>query len=250
MTLFFLWKKKKTKRQRLVNNMADTNYKKLTANGLWHNNPAVIQLLGLCPLLAVSSTFINALGLGIATTLVMIGSNVTVSLVRNQIRQELRIPVFVLIIASFVTVVELLMNAYLHDLYKILGIFIPLIVTNCVIIARAEAFAAKNDAKASFIDGLTMGLGFTFVLLLLGGMREIIGQGTLFSHAHLMFGESFRGMQVVIFDDYGGFLLAILPPGAFIGLGFLIALKNVIEARRIRKLAAKNPIETNANTSA
>jgi len=215
--------------------MAETDYKKITANGFWHNNPALIQLLGLCPLLAVSSTFINALGLGIATTLVMIGSNVTVSLVREQIKQELRIPVFVLIIASFVTVVELMMNAYLHELYKILGIFIPLIVTNCVIIARAESFAAKNDVKASALDGLTMGLGFTAVLLVLGGMREIIGQGTLFSQAHLMFGENFRGLQLVFIDDYSGFLLAVLPPGAFIGLGFLIALKNVIETKRLER---------------
>jgi len=218
--------------------MAQTDYKKITRNGLWHNNPALIQLLGLCPLLAVSSTFINALGLGIATTLVMIGSNVTVSFVRNQIKQELRIPVFVLIIASFVTVVELLMHAYWHDLYKILGIFIPLIVTNCVIIARVEAFAAKNDVKASFVDGLTMGLGFTAVLLLLGSMREIIGQGTLFSHAHLMFGDTFRDIQLTLIHDYSGFLLAVLPPGAFIGLGLIIALKNVIEARRINRLAA------------
>lgn len=230
--------------------MADTDYKKITNNGLWHNNPALIQLLGLCPLLAVSSTFINALGLGIATTLVMIGSNVTVSLVRDQIKQELRIPVFVLIIASFVTVVELMMNAYLHELYKILGIFIPLIVTNCVIIARAEAFAAKNNVKASFVDGLTMGLGFTAVLLLLGGMREIIGQGTLFSQAHLMFGEGFRELQFVLIEDYSGFLLAVLPPGAFIGLGFLIAAKNVIEARRIKKLAAITASQATAETNA
>ncbi|MDH5259192.1 MAG: electron transport complex subunit E [Gammaproteobacteria bacterium] len=229
--------------------MADNDYKKISNNGLWHNNPALIQLLGLCPLLAVSSTFINALGLGIATTLVMIGSNVTVSLVRDQIKQELRIPVFVLIIASFVTVVELMMNAYLHELYKILGIFIPLIVTNCVIIARAEAFAAKNDVKASFVDGLTMGLGFTAVLLVLGGMREVIGQGTLFSQAHLMFGEGFRELQLVLIDDYSGFLLAVLPPGAFIGLGFLIALKNVIEGRRVKKLAMASAANATANVT-
>jgi len=224
--------------------MADTDYKKLTSNGLWHNNPALVQILGLCPLLAVSSTFVNALGLGIATTLVMIGSNVTISLLRAEIKQELRIPIFVLIIASFVTVVELTMNAYWHDLYNILGIFIPLIVTNCVIIARAEAFAAKNNVKASFVDGLTMGLGFTAVLLALGGMREIIGQGTLFSHAHLMFGDGFRDIQLTLIDDYSGFLLAVLPPGAFIGLGFLIALKNLIEARRIKMLAKNQATET------
>ena len=223
--------------------MSQVDYKKITADGFWKNNPIFIQLLGLCPLLAVSSTFINALGLGIATTLVMIGSNVTVSLIRDQIKQELRIPIFVLVIASFVTIVELTMNAFLHELYLILGIFIPLIVTNCVIIARAESFASKNNVKASFVDGLTMGLGFTAVLLLLGAMREIIGQGTLFSQAHLMFGESFRGMQIIIVEDYSGYLLAMLPPGAFIGLGLLLALRNIIETKRLNYLArAKDTI--------
>jgi len=217
--------------------MSQVNYKKITADGFWKNNPIFIQLLGLCPLLAVSSTFINALGLGIATTLVMIGSNVTVSLIRDQVKQELRIPIFVLVIASFVTIVELTMNAFLHELYLILGIFIPLIVTNCVIIARAESFASKNNVKASFVDGLTMGLGFTAVLLLLGAMREIIGQGTLFSQAHLMFGESFRDMQIIIVEDYSGYLLAMLPPGAFIGLGLLLALRNIIETKRLDYLA-------------
>jgi len=227
--------------------MSQVNYKKITADGFWKNNPIFIQLLGLCPLLAVSSTFINALGLGIATTLVMIGSNVTVSLIRDQIKQELRIPIFVLVIASFVTIVELTMNAFLHELYLILGIFIPLIVTNCVIIARAESFASKNNVKASFVDGLTMGLGFTAVLLLLGAMREIIGQGTLFSQAHLMFGESFRGMQIIIVEDYSGYLLAMLPPGAFIGLGLLLALRNIIETKRLNYLARAKDTNTIAD---
>lgn len=212
-----------------------SDYKKITTDGFWSNNPILVQLLGLCPLLAVSSTFINSLGLGIATTLVLIGSNVTVSLIRDKVRQELRIPIFVMVIASFVTIVELAMNAYLHELYKILGIFIPLIVTNCVIIARAESFASKNDVKSSLLDGAAMGLGFTVILLLLGSMREIIGQGTLFSQAHLMFGESFRDMQITFISDYEGFLLAVLPPGAFIGIGLLIAIKNVIEQKRKEK---------------
>lgn len=211
------------------------DYKKITTDGFWTNNPILVQLLGLCPLLAVSSTFINSLGLGIATTLVLIGSNVTVSLIRNHVKQELRIPIFVMVIASFVTIVELAMNAWLHELYKILGIFIPLIVTNCVIIARAESFASKNDVKSSLLDGLAMGLGFTSILLLLGSLREIIGQGTLFSQAHLMFGESFRDMQITLINDYDGFLLAVLPPGAFIGIGLLIALKNIIENKRKEK---------------
>jgi len=229
--------------------MTEPTYNKIVKDGFWHNNPVLIQLLGLCPLLAVTSTFINALGLGIATTLVLIGSNVTVSLIRNNVKQELRIPIFVMVIASFVTIVELAMNAYLHELYKILGIFIPLIVTNCVIIARAESFASKNDVKTSFVDGLTMGLGFTSVLLVLGSMREIIGQGTLFSQAHLMFGEGFRDMQLVFVEDYSGFLLAILPPGAFIGLGLLIALKNVIETNRKARQAQMLTAGNNAKES-
>lgn len=214
-----------------------SDYKKITADGFWTNNPILVQLLGLCPLLAVSSTFINSLGLGIATTLVLLGSNITVSLIRNHVKQELRIPIFVMVIASFVTIVELAMSAWLHELYKILGIFIPLIVTNCVIIARAESFASKNDVKSSALDGLAMGLGFTVILLLLGSMREIIGQGTLFAQAHLMFGESFRDAQIIFFNDYEGFLLAVLPPGAFIGIGLLIAIKNVIENKRKEKAA-------------
>jgi len=204
---------------------------KIAKDGLWTNNQALVALLGLCPLLAVSNTVINALGLGIATTLVLIASNVTVSLIRNWVRNELRIPIFVLIIASFVTTVGLLMNAYLHELYNVLGIFIPLIVTNCAIIARAESFASKNTPAKSLLDGLFMGLGFTAVLVLLGMMREILGQGTLFSQAHLMFGPSFQGLQLTIIEDYRGFIFAILPPGAFLGLGLMIALKKYIDMR-------------------
>lgn len=202
---------------------------KIASDGLWNNNPALVQMLGLCPLLAVTSTVVNGLGMGLATTAVLVASNVTVSLIRNAVRSEVRIPVFVLVIASFVTAVELSMNAYFHDLYKILGIFIPLIVTNCSIIGRAEAFASKNNVADSFFDGLTMGLGFTAVLTVLGGMREVVGSGTLFARSYLMFGEATRGMEVTVIEDYSGFLLAVLPPGAFIGLGLLIALKNVID---------------------
>ncbi len=204
---------------------------KIATDGLWTNNQALVALLGLCPLLAVSNTVVNALGLGIATTVVLIASNVTVSLIRNWVRNELRIPIFVLIIASFVTTVGLLMNAYLHELYNVLGIFIPLIVTNCVIIARAESFASKNTPVKSLLDGLFYGLGFTVVLVLLGTIREILGQGTLFSQAHLMFGPSFHNLQLTIIEDYRGFILAILPPGAFLGLGLMIALKKYIDIR-------------------
>lgn len=225
--------------------MNENNYRQLVNNGLWTNNPAFVQLLGLCPLLAVSNTVINGLGLGLATTLTLISSNIMVSLIRHWVRPEIRIPVFVLIIASTVTIIELSMNAWFHELYKILGIFIPLIVTNCAIIARAEAFASKNTVSASFIDGLFMGLGFTAVLVTLGAMREAIGFGTLFQQAHLMFGEAARELTITLFDDYRGYLLAILPPGAFIGLGLLIAAKNILDKKRAarEKLIATEPAE-------
>lgn len=215
--------------------MANGGFGAVARDGLWNNNAAFVQLLGLCPLLAVTGTVVNGLGLGMATTLVLIGSNVTVSLIRNLVRPEVRIPVFVMVIASFVTAIELAMNAYFYDLYKILGIFIPLIVTNCAIIGRAEAFASKNSVARSFVDALTMGLGFTFALMLLGAVRELFGQGTLLAQAGLMFGDAFKNATLTVFSDYKGFLLAMLPPGAFIGLGFLIALKNLLDRRSQRR---------------
>ncbi|WP_419638162.1 electron transport complex subunit E, partial [Thiolapillus sp.] len=201
------------------------SYPEIVKNGLWNNNQALVALLGLCPLLAVSNTLINGLGLGLATTVVLILSNGTISFIRNWVRQEVRLPVFVLVIASFVTAVELVMNAWFHDLHKILGIFIPLIVTNCTIVGRAEAFASRNPVPQSMVDGLSMGMGFTLVLMTLGGLREFIGQGTILSGIHLMFGEAARGLSLSMGEDYHGLILAILPPGAFFGLGLLIALK-------------------------
>ena len=214
------------------------NYKTIARDGFWSNNVGLVQLLGLCPLLAVTGTFINGLGLGLATLVTLVASNVIVSLIRTLVRPEVRIPVFVLVIASVVTVIELVMSAWFYDLYKILGIFIPLIVTNCSIIGRAEAFASKNSVGRSFIDGLSMGMGFLLVLVTLGGLREIIGQGTLFAQAHLMFGEAARVLTITFIDDYSGFLLAILPPGAFIGLGLLIAMKNAIDSRKQKTQAS------------
>jgi electron transport complex protein RnfE len=211
------------------NNMANESYGKLTLDGLWNNNIGFVQLLGLCPLLAVSSTVVNALGLGLATTLVLLASNVSVSLIRNLVRPEIRIPAFMMIIASFVTAIDLAMQGWLFELHKVLGIFIPLIVTNCSILGRAEAYASRTTVDRAAMDGFMMGLGFTFVLLLLGGLREVIGQGTLFANAHLMFGEVARDWTITLVGDYRGFLLAILPPGAFIGLGMLIAVKNIID---------------------
>jgi electron transport complex protein RnfE len=210
--------------------------------GLWTNNAGLVQLLGLCPLLAVSTSFVNGLGLGIATTLVLLASNLTVSLIRNMVRPEIRIPVFVLVIASFVTAVELAMNAWFHELFRVLGIFIPLIVTNCAIIGRAEAFASRESPGLAALDGIAMGLGFTGVLVTLGAARELIGQGTLFAGAHMMFGEVARGIELQLAD--GGFLLALLPPGAFIGLGLLVAAKNLIDAglQRRRAVDAAAPL--------
>lgn len=207
-------------------------YQQIIQDGLWKNNPGLVQLLGLCPLLAVTNTMVNGLGLGIATILTLVASNGLISLLRHNIPDEVRLPLFVLIIASIVTIIELSMNAWFHELYLILGIFIPLIVTNCAIIGRAEAFAARNPVAPALLDGLMMGLGFAAVLVLLGAMRELIGQGTIFSDAHLMFGEGARGLQITLFAEYRGFLMALLPPGAFIGLGLLVALKNAIDIRQ------------------
>ena len=218
--------------------MANTDYKHLAREGLWTNNPGLVQLLGLCPLLAVSNTTVNALALGLATTLVLLGSNVTVSLIRHAARPEIRIPVFVLIIASFVTVVELVMNAFFHELFLILGIFIPLIVTNCAILGRAEAFASRTTPGPAAFDGLMMGLGFTGVLVALGAMRELLGHGSLLRNAHLLFGEPGQDMSLQVVPVDQGFLLALLPPGAFIGLGLLLALKNAIDGHLERRAAA------------
>lgn len=224
--------------------MTQPNYLEITRNGLWSNNPGLVQLLGLCPLLAISNTVINGLGLGLATTLTLVASNVSVSLIRNLARSEIRIPIFVLIIAAIVTAIEMTMKAFFHELYLILGIFIPLIVTNCNVIGRAEAFASKNRPLASAIDGLAMGLGFTLVLVALGALREAAGLGTLFAQADLMFGESARALKITLIENYRGFLLAILPPGAFIGMALLIALKRIIDKRLEQKQAVAAANET------
>jgi electron transport complex protein RnfE len=225
-------------------------YLKITRNGLWNNNQALVALLGLCPLLAVTNNVTNAISLGIATTFVLVASNLSVSLFRNHIRKEVRIPIFVLLIASFVTVVDLIMQSFFYDMYLILGIFVPLIVTNCAILARAEAFASKNTWDKSVIDGLMMGVGFSIVLVLLGAMREILGSGTLFDQADLIFGDLGSSLKVTFFDQYQGTLIALLPPGAFIGLGLIVALKNLIDSRQIVHQTAahsKAPLEPQTN---
>ncbi|QWL04140.1 electron transport complex subunit E [Shewanella indica] len=217
-------------------------YRDIAWQGLWKNNPGLVQMLGLCPLLAVTSTFTNALGLGLATAVVLIGSNTTVSLVRNFVPKEIRIPIFVMIIAALVTAVQLLINAYAYGLYLSLGIFLPLIVTNCVIIGRAEAFASRNSPMDAAFDGLMMGIGFTLVLMVLGGGREILGQGTLFDGADLLLGPWAASLRIEVWQVDTPFLLAMLPPGAFLGMGLLIALKNAID----KKLADRQPREQTA----
>lgn len=204
----------------------------LFVQGLWRNNPAIVQLLGLCPLLAVSNNATNALGLGLATMLVLICTNSMVSLFRKYIPHEIRIPIYVMIIATTVTVVQLLMNAYTYSLYQSLGIFIPLIVTNCIVIGRAEAFASKNTLLHSIFDGFAMGLGMTLSLFALGALREIIGNGTLFDGLDQLLGEWATGLRIDIFHHNSNLLLAILPPGAFIGLGIILAVKNIIDHKK------------------
>ncbi len=216
-------------------------FRSLFHNGLIKQNAGLVQLLGLCPLLAISNTVVNALSLGLATMLVMVTASGAVSGVRHFVPHEIRIPVFVLIIAALVTVVDLVMNAFVHPLYLVLGIFIPLITTNCIVLARADAFASKNRPLHSVIDALAMGLGLTTVLVVLGGMRELAGQGTLFSGIDLVFGEEAKQFVLHVLPGYQGFLLAVLPPGAFIALGLLIAVHNWNKARAEQRVRAALP---------
>ncbi len=210
-----------------------TPYRDIAHNGVWKQNTGLAQLLGLCPILAVSTGVVNAVSLGLATILVMAISNLAVAGLRNFIPYEIRIPVFILIIAALVTMVDLAFNAWLHGLYLVLGIFIPLIVTNCIVLARVEAFAAKNPVWQSAFDGIMMGIGLVAVLAVLGALRELIGSGTLLSGIELIF-EGSSALRMLP-ESYPGFLLAVLPPGAFVLLGFMIAGKNWIDARAARR---------------
>ncbi|OOF35731.1 electron transport complex subunit E [Rodentibacter heidelbergensis] len=221
-----------TPQQSVETTQNTTEWKAIFTQGIWKNNPAIVQLLGLCPLLAVSSTATNALGLGLATMLVLTCTNTVISLFRKQIPHEIRIPIYVMIIATTVTVVQLLMNAYTYTLYQSLGIFIPLIVTNCIVIGRAEAFASKNHLLHSVWDGFSMGCGMALSLTLLGALREILGQGTLFEGIEHLFGEQAKFLTWHVYQTDSSFLLFILPPGAFIGLGLILALKNRIDSHQ------------------
>lgn len=217
--------------------------REITWNGIWKQNTGVVQILGMCPVLMMSSNIVNGVSLGIATALVMLISGAAVASMRQFVPNEIRTPIFILIIAALVTVVDLLMNSYMHGLYVVLGIFIPLITTNCIVLARAEAFASKNGVAQSAFDGFFMGVGLTLVLAVLGAGRELIGKGTLLSGIDLLFGPAAKTwvIHVVPAEQNYQFLLAILPPGAFIALGFLIAGKMALDRRADASARAVEP---------
>ena len=206
-------------------------YKTIVKDGLWENNGVFAMLLGLCPAMAMTGTATNALGMGLATAAVMAASSMLVGLFRNYITQEVRIPVFILVVASMVTLVDLFMNAWMHELYKVLGMFIPLIVSNCLPLARLEAFAGKNSALPSLADGAFMGIGFTIALTMIGAVREFVGSGTLFADASLLFGSSFKFMEMRLLPEDTGILMMILPPGGFLTLGLLVVGKRMLDVR-------------------
>lgn len=208
-----------------------TNYGRIVRDGLWDNNGVLAMLLGLCPTMAMTTSATNALGMGLATMVVMAASNLTVGLFRNHITREVRIPVYILVIAAYVTFVDLVMNAWMHELYKVLGLFIPLIVSNCLPLARLEAFAAKEPPKQALMDGIFMGLGFTFALTFIGGVREILGNGTLFADASLLLGPAFHFMELRVMPPDTGILMMILPPGGFLVAGLVIVGKRLLDIR-------------------
>jgi Na+-translocating ferredoxin:NAD+ oxidoreductase subunit E len=214
------------------------DYRGIFADGLWRNNAVFAQMLALCPLMAVTSSATNGLGMGLATTAVLLAANVIISSLRHLIAQEVRIPVFILLIAALVTLADMVINAWLHELYKVLGLFIPLIVANCAVLGRAEAFASRQPVLASAADGLAMGLGLTLAMVVIGACREILGSATLFSQASLLLGDGFAFLETTLIQDYKGFLLMVLPPGGFLVLGFLLAGKRVLEQRRERVRSA------------
>ncbi|MFY9974417.1 MAG: electron transport complex subunit E [Chromatiaceae bacterium] len=217
---------------------APIQWGRIAGDGLWGNNVILAQGLALCPTLAVTGTATNGLGMGLATTAVLVASNLLIALLAPAVTAEVRIPVYIVVIATLVTLVDLGLNAFAHELYKVLGLFIALIVVNCAILGRAESFASKNPVGASVFDGLMAGLGFTAVLVVLGGVREVIGSGTLFAGASQLLGPALAPLELHLIPDYRGFLLAILPPGGFLALGFLLAAKRVVERRSRRRALA------------
>jgi electron transport complex protein RnfE len=228
------------------------DYRSIFADGLWNNNMVFAQMLALCPLMAVTTTATNGLGMGLATTAVLLMANIVVASLRHWIAPEVRIPVFVLLIASLVTLADMVINAWLHELYKVLGLFIPLIVVNCGVLGRAESFASKQPVAASAADGLAMGLGLTLALVLIGGCRELLGSATLFAQASLLLGQTFAFLEMTLIEDYKGFLLMLLPPGGFLVLGFLLAGKRVLEQRQQQRRIRNetSPSEGRLNSAA
>jgi electron transport complex protein RnfE len=216
-----------------------SSYARIAKDGLWDNNVVFAQMLALCPLLAVTGSATNGLGMGLATTAVLLASNTLISAVRHLVSAEVRIPVYIVLIATLVTLVDMGLNAWAHELYKVLGLFIALIVVNCAILGRAESFASKSPVLHAAADGLMMGLGFTFALVVIGGVREIIGAGTLFANAHLLLGQGFAFLELTVIPEYRGYLLMILPPGGFLAVGFLLAGKRMLD----RRLAARAGVE-------
>lgn len=208
-----------------------TDYSRMAKDGLWSNNMVFAQMLALCPVMAVTGTATNGLGMGLATLFVLVGANLIISMIRHTISQAIRIPVYIVIIATLVTLTDMLINAFAYELYKVLGLFIALIVVNCAILGRAEAFASKSTVWNSLVDSILMGIGLTWALVAIGGFREIIGSGTLFANADLLLGDAFAFLEVTIIPDYKGFLIMILPPGGFIAVGFLLALKRWIDKK-------------------
>lgn len=206
--------------------------KEIIRNGLWDQNVVFSQILGMCPTMALTSSATNGLGMGLATTAVLVVANMAVSSIRSVVTEQVRIPVFIVIIATIVTLVDLGLNAWLHDLHKVLGLYIPLIVANCAILGRSEAFACKHGIIPSALDGLFMGLGFTFALTSIGIVREIIGSGTVFSQASLLLGPHFAFLETHVIPNYGGTLMMILPPGGFLTLGLLLAVRRKLELAR------------------
>jgi electron transport complex protein RnfE len=213
------------------------NYKAIMKDGLWDQNIVFTQLLGMCPTMAVTTSGTNGLGMGLATTAVLVCSNAIIAAIRDFVSHQVRIPVFIVIIATLVTVVDMSLNAWMHGLYQVLGLYIALIVANCAVLGRAEAFAARQPVLASTLDGLWMGLGFTVALTLIGLIREFLGAGTLFSQASLLLGPNFAFMEITALPNYGGVLMMVLPPAGFLVLGFLLAGKRLLDSR----LAARAP---------
>ena len=220
------------------------DYRQIIKDGLWHQNVVFSQMLGMCPAMAVTTSGTNGLGMGLATMAVLVCSNMIIAAIRDFISPQVRIPVYIVLIATLVTIVDMSLNAWMHDLYRVLGLFIALIVVNCAVLGRAEAFASRNSVLASALDGLVMGLGFTLALTLIGLIRELIGAGTLFSQASLLLGPNFAFLETTVLPDYGGVLMMILPPAGFLVLGLLLAAKQHYERRAARSADRPIPGET------